>query len=379
MTEIYTKEQRMSSNQVPSAATQQALDLMLNGKSVPENLDHLGEAHAAFEAEPAEVTPEIQEPAEGAIEASEEGIEGQEPTEEGVALDAVEPEEGITSEDFETIKVSGRDLKIDWNDRDAIKKALSFSGAYRDEKRGKDMALSKLQDFEGKMSESTGEVDRLSGILKEIETAKEAGPEAVIQALFNRDMSSFMEEAAERAGWSEEKQDSYAKALQVKALEAKMKAMEDSASAKEESARELKESANLKQVQNHFEASYRSHSLDGALGDPILEDELDERMFDKVKAQFNNKDISDISPADIEKAMRLERARLLKTYGKVSSKRASADIERRKKAALSKAQATASRGNPSIGAEKKVAEIMTGNRPNSWREILDNPDLLKQL
>lgn len=364
----------------------QALDILLKTGQVPESIDQAMDmkngamASTAGESQgepkekpsPADMLNELGQDEQGA------GAEGEDQGQLDQGVDGQDvPEEGEPQSDVEVITADGREIEVDWNDRESIKKTIQKAAAYRSEKKAKDQALSKLQDEIKFHGETRAETERLTGILTKLEQAKEIGPEALIKLVFNRDLSEFQTEWAEREGWSDEQRDSYAKGLEVKKLQAEMAAMKQQAENDRIEASRLKEEAALKSVQNHFEASYRKHSLEGAIGDAEIEDELDDRLFEKVKAKFDSMEIEDIRPADIEEAMKNERARLLRIYLQGAEKRTSANIADKKKAAVVAAQAKSSGGEPRKSVANKIREATT--KPGGWRSILGDPEMLSAL
>lgn len=335
-----------------------------DGEGAPTVQDTLDELAKQEAGEKDQGEGEVEEGSQE--EAGEEGIEASDSQSEDQPQD-----------DKQTIMANGKELEVDWNDREAIVRVLQKGAAYHQEKRDKDLALESVRTEQAAHQETATERDAHGEILGKIEQAKDLGPEAVIRLLFNKDLADFQDEWAERAGWSDDKKEAHAEGMRVRKLESEMAAMVAATEADKEAAADLRVEAVRKGVQNNFEASYREHSLDNALGDPELEDELNDRLFTKVKSQFNDMELSDISPANVEAAFKSERSRLLRVYKKASAAKVSASIENKKKEALGSAQARAASGAPKKTAKERFKAA--SNKQTGWRDIISNPDLLSQL
>lgn len=285
-------------------------------------------------------------------------------------------EEG-TQPDVETVMADGKELEIDWSNRDDIKRAIQKSVMLNAEKKAKDAALSQRDEALSAHKVTQEDNTRQADILTKIETAKTAGVEAVVQLLFNKPMSEFVAEYTDMESWSEEKMDSYKAGLENKRIRAELDSIKASAEADKLAAENDRNEASNKRVQNHFEASYRTHTLDGKLGDSDLEDDLNDRMFEKVKAKFGDYDTDDIHEADIEEAMKAEQRRILTIYKRSEGKRTSAEIDKKKKAALSSAQARTGAREPRKTVAAKLAAAT--QKPNSWQSILGDPGMRAEL
>ena len=292
--------------------------------------------------------------------------------------EAGEGEEGVEAlPEKETIKANGKDLIIDWNDRDTIKQALSRSVMAREYKRDKDTALNHLNEEKKAHEESKSTISSQADTLTQIEKAKALGPEAVIKLLFNRDYSELMDEWEERSGWSDEKKEAYRESQRTKQLEAEIAAMKQAVEDDKEAARLERENAQAERVQTHFDSSYLKFNFDEKLGDAELEDDLNSRLFEKVAKQFNGKEAADVNFTEIEDAFKSERARLLRLYSKGAKKQSEEMIEQHKDKAISTAQRSLQSRTKVPSAQRQAKKAISS--PGGWRKLLGNRDLLNQI
>lgn len=349
---------------------------VMNGELSPEPSEG---SFPETESEPRSLQSESEE-AEGGEDdqGDEESQEGDESLEDGESGDGDSEEDEGEESSVETLVAAGKEIQVDWNDREPIKRAIQQAAAYKDEKVAKDRALNDLKTEKDAHKETVAELTQYKDEHTAIQEAKELGPEAVIKLLFNRDITEFQQEWAERESWSDEKKEAFAESMKAKQLEARIKRMEEQAAKEKEDAQKEREAARLAKVEANFNASYRKYSLDGAIGDQEIEDSLDDQMYNSVKAQFSGKDLDDIDPAEVDSAFKAARAKFLRVFRKTSDSQTEAAIQRKKTEALKSAQARAGSKTPKKTARDKFRQAASdANR--GWRDILSNPELRDQL
>jgi hypothetical protein len=335
--------------------TQQALALLLDGKELPSTIEGVAEAYGK-RGKPTEEPPKEEGPSEEDTQEASPDVEGEE-SEESQA---------------DVVVAAGKKVKIDWNNKDQLKKAVQLAADRNDQKKAKDQALEQLKALQAEKAAAEAKNAELAVLLNQIDELKKQGPDAALKRLFGKDIAEIMAEADERAGWSEEQKKAHELQQENARLQALLEGKKTESQEVLDKIQQEKEAVLRQNVQNHFEASYRKHTFDGKLGNTELEDDLDTNLFENVKKKFNAKPLAEITPADIEAAFKAERARLVKIYGSQAESRTAAEIERKKKDALAAAQSKSTRGESKQTAQQRFDALRAAGK---HKEILNDPVL----
>lgn len=334
----------------------QALALLLDGKELPSTIEGVTEAYSK-RGQPAADEPKAEDSAEADIQE-----------------DAPQDVDGDSTAEVQAdvVVADGKKVKIDWNNKDQLKKAVQLAADRNNQKKAKDQALEQLKALQAEKAAAEAKNAELAGLLDQISELKKQGPDAALKRLFGKDIAEIMAEADERASWTAEQVKAHELQQENARLQALLEGKQTESKEVLDKIQQEKEAVLRQNVQNHFEASYRKHTFDGRLGNAELEEELDTNLFENVKKKFNSKPLAEISPADIEAAFLAERTRLVKIHGAQATTRTAAEIERKKKEALAAAQSKATRGEGKQTAQQRFDALRAAGK---HREILNDPTL----
>jgi len=336
--------------------TQKAMAILLETGSIPGSSEEIATAYAN-RAVPKEVVP-TEDSVNADIQESEAAVPADESVEEST-------EESIAVAD-------GKSVKIDWSDRKGITKAIQLAADRNAQKAAKDTALNQVIAMRTQLAEAEKNNADLAAILTKIQESKKEGPNATLKHLFGKDIETLQAEAEERAAWSPEVKENYELRQKLADAEALIAGAKDTSKEVLAQIQKDKDDVIQKSVQNHFEVSYRKHTFEGKLGNAELEEDLDENLFNNVRAKFNSKEASTITIVDIEAAFKAERTRLVKLYGSQTETRTAAELERKKKDALVAAQGKAGRGEGKTTAQQRFEALRAARK---YSEIAADPVL----
>ena len=241
------------------------------------------------EAPAAEMTPEVEE-----AETTETNEEAPE-----VELEESTPEESADEEDaseeadlaIEFVETSdGKKVKIDYNDRDRVKRAHLLARQGRVWQAERDQARAELESMKPELEDLKGVVDALEAVkddpaeLYRLITGGENWEELIEKEIQQRE---------EIAQLTPAQLDVYNKHKLAEKREAELLRKEEAWRRKLQDAENTKLEAEKNNQQALIKGAFNEYRFANTLGDPVLEHKLDRMVFNNIKAELNGKDMGD--------------------------------------------------------------------------------------
>lgn len=270
--------------------------------------------------------------------------------------------EGQASADIEEITVTGpkgrRKIKVDFSDKDKIKKHVQLAYGARKWQKERDDAQAQLKELQTDYEAMKKDWDRMDELYKEgglralvntIEGSDEAF-EALIDAELKRKQEWEKMSPVEREMVEREKR-----------LEAQAKQSERTREEYEKKLQEIQqrqEQAETRQLESQIHPSFDRYRFAGKLGDAVAEHEFDQLLWTRALGNLEKipEDV-EITQAVIDREFRKIANTINKHLNSQVQSKVKTAINKNKKAAASKAQA-------------KVKQGMTGS--SSVKEFRDN-------
>jgi hypothetical protein len=285
----------------------------------------------------------------------------------------VPPVEGTVADgNIESLVAGGQTVKVDWNDKVGLRKAVQLAADRNVQKTEKDRALELNKTLSAEKSAVEAKNAELTNILTAFLDQKKLGADALLKHTYGKSMSDILAEAEERTTWTPEQVSNYELRQELAELKAKSAGTETASNETLAQIRKEKEDTQRLAVETHFSASYRKHSFEGKLGGAELEDDMDTNLFNNVKSKFDGREMTTISPAEVEQAFKMERTRLVKLYGTQAETRTASEIERKKKDSLAAVQAKAGRGEGKVTAQQRFDALRAAGKHS---DIMRDPTL----
>jgi hypothetical protein len=285
----------------------------------------------------------------------------------------------ITS-DIEELLVSDeqgrRKVKIDWNDRESIKKQISLAHGARKWQSDKDKVS---KDFEAYKAESKDKVDTYDILDK---TFRNQGAEGVLKLLAGEDglkqyKARITAEAEFLAKASPEQKKAYEieQVLQQERAEKQRLVEEQKAFlAKLESE---KKAAEEKQFESIINPAFEKYRFQGKLGDEVTEHHLDQAIWTQTLARLETLPEEQLTASNIEKEFRTVAAAFGKAIGKQASETAKKVVESKKADAKVALTTAAIKGMKSNTTSSEVKDkIAKGNLTDALRDIFSGKKIL---
>lgn len=275
------------------------------------------------------------------------------------------------SADIETVRLKIRDpktgrpqkLEIDYTDREKIKQAFVKAAGMRKFQQERDTIKKDLTSIQSKydeLNEVYSALDKafqesgVKGVVALLGKGEDAWQKAVDEELTHRNYLKGLTPSEKYRMEMEKKQEQYEK--QIAMERQKREEFEKKISEREEQ-------ASLNDLKSKINPSFDRYRFQGKLGDPIVEEQLDEAIWTKVMSRLEEyPDTIELSQAIIDKEFRTVASNFRKVINEQSEKKVQKTIERKKADATQRAQVTAKKGLSSNSDKRKFVEDMkSGN------------------
>ena len=271
-------------------------------------------------------------------------------------------------------------IKIDYNDRKAIKENAKKAAGMRKAFADRDVISKQLQDSEKKYDELSSvytplaeafETNGIRGVVELLSDSPDAWKEAV---------DAEIEERERIRKLSPEERFQMERELESQRWEQQLAAERAKREAFEQQIAEREQQAQIKDLKARVNPSFDRYRFSGTLGDPVLEQKLDSAVWSEVMTNLSDiPDNVELTQALIDKEFRKATATFRKALKVQSEKNVKKTIERKKAQAGERAQVTAKKGlNKSNAASKKFAEdLQTGNIRDAFNAMISGKVKLK--
>lgn len=297
---------------------------------------------------------------------SNDGVEEEESKEsEG---EAEEPaEEKSASEDVEEVVVTDdqgkRKIKIDYNDRERVKKAHIQAAGMRKFQAERDKITKEYKEYKADASPKLEKLEQLSSVFEK------DGLDGMIRLLTGgkQTLDSLIEERnREKARiemMSPAERRAYEKEQEAEELKARLAAVEKAEEERNNKFKQEKIETEVARVSSHMQSSFEKYRFDGRLGDPSLESRLDRMLWNDTKAALAElpEDIV-ITPQLIRDEFKAKFLALNSVINKKADKKVRETLDKKKVDATKHAQAKMVAGAKKSGAENQLREdLKSGN------------------
>lgn len=262
---------------------------------------------AVADPEPVETDEEAtdHEPEEDSPETSED----QDDEPEGTPEDSIE----------EVTTADGKRIKIDYSDRDRIKRAHLLARQGRVWQSERDSARKELEAIKP-------EFDEIKGVLDALEDAKDDPAELYRLITGGQDWEELIEkEIAQReevANLTPAQLEVYNKHKIAEKREAELRKREAAWEKKLEDAQRKEEEAARSNQSAMFKSAFNEFRFAGTLGDKVKEHKLDKKVWNNIKAELHGKDLNDFEVREIIKAEFDDLRSLINVAGKKAATKA---------------------------------------------------------
>jgi hypothetical protein len=323
-----------------------------------ETRDHTGildEWSKAEEKASTADTTSDEEEAEGA----EEQAASEESEEKTSDSDTQEP-------DIDYIKAGGRKIKVDFSDRDKIKKAYQMAAGMRQFQKERDDARKAMDSLKG-------EVEELKGLWNKIETAASRNDYNELMKIMTAgkvDFDTVLKQRLEREKFREEATEDEIRQMdleeQIKNLQAQLEKQSAEFEEKVGKAQTDREEAELKSLESKITPVFDRYRFHGKLGDPDAEHMMDEMLWTRTLTKLD--DYEDLTPEIIRKEFKSVSDALNKVVKKQIDSAQKTASKERKREAKKTAQVQTRRGYIDNSAKQQAAQkIREGDLASVFR------------
>jgi hypothetical protein len=267
-------------------------------------------------------------------------------------------EEEAKTDDVEWIKADGKKIKVDYSDKERIKKAHEMAAGMRKAFAERDQASNEAKAVSAELSE-------LKAIWNKLESVKDR-PEDLFKLVTGNSLDSYVQqkqaEAQAFADASPEERVAMESQKRIEALETKLRANESEIEEKLAKVNSDKEAAELANLQSQINPAFNKYRFAGKLGDADAEHALDESLWMATLSDLESVPDSDLTPEMIERAFKLRAQSVSKVINKQTTKRVKKTISATKKRATEAAQiaATTGKSSKSGSSNKELAQRIRG-------------------
>lgn len=295
--------------------------------------------------------------------------EGSDDSEE-VEASSEETEEVSDNHDIETINVTGpkgrQKVKVDFSDREQLKKYVSYAYGGRKWKKERDDAQAELS----KLREDYSSMDT---DWKKLEDAYQKDSVKGVVELLGQDYEQwFQNELARREAWSnmtDSERKSYERDEALRRAEEREKDLEAKFEAKLSELNTEREQADLRAFEAKAHPSFDRYRFSGKLGDPVTEHRWDKALWNQALENLEEiPDEIEITQAMIDKEFRRVATEMRRGVQMQVEKNTKKVVDKKKRMATSKAQATARKGiKQNSSLEEFRNNMKSGNLADSLR------------
>jgi hypothetical protein len=251
--------------------------------------------------------------------------------------------------DIEELLVTGtkgrRKVKVDFSDRDKLKKHVQMAYGARKWQAERDEARSNLGQAQAELKELKGDWEKLESAYAS------SGIEGVVNLLEGNDgaYQSFLQSEIEKqqrfASMSDSEREAYDLEQARIAQDKENQKLRDEYEAKLKEISERQEQAEMRSMESKLHPAFDRYRFKDRLGDPVAETEFDEMLWNR--ALKNLETISDdveLTQAIVDKEFRRISTTMKKHFNTQVERRTKKAVSKQKQAATKKVQATVSKG-----------------------------------
>ena len=292
--------------------------------------------------------------------------EAEEKEEKDSDEDAPEDEE-LSEEDIEYVPANGKKVKVDFKNRDHIKKTYALAALARPMQARADKAVAELESLKSETAEDTEILNRLDELV-------EAGDDEGIYRLVTggKNLVDLFEQWQEEQGklseMSPEELEAYKDRQEVERRKTELERREAAIAAREREAESKLSKSELQEQQSWVNSAFNKQRFAGTLGDKAREQRLDNMVFNSVKATLAS--MKAVSPELINEVIKHEFDAIRGTLDKTVEKKASKVIKKVKNKATREAQeaATGKKSKKPKQEEINPDDLLSG----SLEDIMEN-------
>lgn len=261
--------------------------------------------------------------------------------------------------------VTGRlqKLEVDYSDREKIKKAYMQAAGMRKFQKERDLAKQTIAEVQKKYDElndvytkldNAFESEGVKGVVKLLGQGENAWEEAVEKELKHREYLSNLTPTEKYRLEMEERQQAY---------ERELTAERNKRAEFEKRISEREEQASMKSLESRLHPAFDRYRFTGKLGDPVVEHQFDEAIWNKVMNRLSEyPDSVELTQSLIDKEFREVSNNFRKMVSKQTEESVKKTIEKKKVDATKRAQVVAKKGLSTNGDKQKfVDDIKSGN------------------
>lgn len=296
----------------------------------------------------------------------------QESTNVADVLEGDETSEPQTESDVEEIVVNGKKLKLDYSDRDTIKKYAKQAGGFRKMQVERDSLkvenqitkaeLAELKRFETTI-ESAYADDGFEGLARVVAGSQEE---------YQKWLSGEVDKEIAKRGASPQELEQIEMREQLQRERREREKLQREREQEREERTKFQETQEIAKLQSNMNASFDKWRFSGKLGDSELEDSIDSMVWEKAKAVIAQiPDDQQLTKRDYDNAFRQAANSFRKFAKKEGSTVAKGQIENSKKLAATKAVALASKGPAVSNTNEEVRNrIKSGDIKGSFAAFM---------
>lgn len=303
----------------------------------------------------------VSEASEGGLEALLKSVDSDDdPGEE------TEPEagEGSPEPSVEVIKAAGKRLKVDYNDREATRRAHIKAAGMRKAHQDLNAANKRIQALETNLQS----VEENLPLIRSLVEAQETGDtESVFKAVFGDDFSlqSVIQERMERERLREAATPEELAAMdleeQLLTEKKERERLETKVKKDLEQAESARDAAEIRSLEAKVHPVFDKYRFAGKLGDPHAEQIMDEALWSRTMSKLDEyPEDADLTNDAIRKEFRSVYNSIQKVVNKQADRRVKAKTAKRKQAAAENAALHATRGPETPSLQREAAQKIRG-------------------
>lgn len=318
------------------------------------------------------------------LESAEEDTSSETPVEaeaqpEGEAEVEQEAEVAQPKEDIEEIILTDdegkKKLKVDWNDREKLKKYIQMAAGMRKYQAERDKLKA---EYEGYRKQSADKVDSYEALNKAWQSR---GMEGVIELLagegaYSKFKADAVKEAQFLSSASPEQKKAYEVEQQLLQERREREKLQKEVEENLRQSRQQQEAAQQKEVESLIYPAFDKYRFQGKLGDEVLEHSLDEAVWTQTLARLEKLPEGAITQAVVDKEFRTVAATFNKAIQKQASSEAKKVVETKKAQAKEAVTAAAARGMKDTKSSSEVREkIAKGDLKSAFLDMINGRKL----
>lgn len=276
-----------------------------------------------------------------------------------------------SSTNFEMIKAGGREIKVDYSDRESIKKAFKEAAGMRMFQKERDDTRRSLEAIQKEHQEIKSLWDRLE------KAYSEAGPEGVLKEITGgkAGLDALLDQREQQRKFRASASPEQLRALELEENLVKERRERETALQRqkeiEDRLNSYEEKSAIQALESVIHPAFNQFSFEGKLGDPDREDLFNEMLWTKSKALIAKLPDASITSANVKAIFRKVATTLDSTVKAQAETVAKKVSESRKAAAKETVQADVRAGLSTGSNEKEFAKkIRSGNVTGALEDFL---------